>query len=307
MPVHDRTDAPEDLSKRPGGKEPDTTRWPNVIGIVGGLGPHAHIELERRLLAAVGSVDRDQEYPSWVLSSMPGTPDRTAAILGVGESPVAAIAQSIERLRSAGADFAVVACNTAHAFIAELETLSSLPILNIVDETILEATRHSDGGIVGLLATTGTLKSGVYHEAINRLAPDCELLSPLDLPEGARQQETLIMESIYGRPSNRVNIGGIKAGHMHDPETGKPYSEAFAEAARLLGNAGARCVLLGCTEISLCLTSLQDLKIHLIDPVEVAARESIRIARGQRGLPPFPTRGTTRGTRHSANLLKSTS
>ena len=47
--------------------------WKRVIGIMGGLGPHAHIELERLILAeterVIGRPALDQDYPPWILSS----------------------------------------------------------------------------------------------------------------------------------------------------------------------------------------------------------------------------------------------
>ena len=59
-----------------------------VIGIAGGMGPYAHLEFERRLLAAVERPSSDQEYPEWVVSSIPDTPDRTVALLEGGPSPI---------------------------------------------------------------------------------------------------------------------------------------------------------------------------------------------------------------------------
>jgi aspartate/glutamate racemase len=73
-------------------------RWFHVLGIVGGLGPHAHIEFERRLLAAVGSPSSDPEYPEWILCSVSQTPDRTAALLEGGASPMPALVVALERL-----------------------------------------------------------------------------------------------------------------------------------------------------------------------------------------------------------------
>lgn len=68
--------------------------WQRVIGIVGGLGPHAHIEFERRLLAAITQPSSDQDYPEWVVSSIPQTPDRTAALLEGGPSPVSCLVRA---------------------------------------------------------------------------------------------------------------------------------------------------------------------------------------------------------------------
>lgn len=260
--------------------------WSRVIGIVGGLGPHAHLEFERRLLEAVGEVERDQDYPEWIISSIPATPDRTAALVDGGPSPWPQISRSLERLRAAGADFAIVACNTAHVFLREADASSILPILSIVDETIAEASRRPEIRRLGLLATTGTLTSDVYSESAARLAPDLELITPLDLPGGHALQERLVMESVYGRPSVKGRVGGVKAGFFRDPETGAEYAEALEDAAKMLRTAGADCVITGCTEISLCLASRPEMAAgRLLDPLEIAAREAVRIARGLRDPP----------------------
>jgi aspartate racemase len=118
--------------------------WKRVIGIMGGLGPHAHIELERLILAAtadiLGRPAQDQDYPAWILSSVPATPDRTAALLSGGPSPLAALEESARRLCGRfGADFAVIPCNTAHAFLEELRPRVSIPIFDMVTETVKEA------------------------------------------------------------------------------------------------------------------------------------------------------------------------
>ncbi len=258
--------------------------YPRTLGIVGGLGPHAHLELERRLLAAVEPVEGDQGYPSWVLASFPGTPDRTAAVLGAGPSPVPALRSSLERLRDAGAAFAVIACNTAHAFLGELVELEVLPILDMVGETVAAGLEAGDLEALGVLATTGTLRAEVYPKAAARLDPSLRVLSLHDVPGGEALQESLVMDSIYGRPEGGHRVGGIKAGHEADPISGRPYCEALAEAAERLRAAGAQRIVCGCTEISLVLQE-EDSGIPLLDPLDIAVRETLRIARGERDLP----------------------
>lgn len=106
-------------------------RQERLIGIVGGLGPFAHIDFERKLLAAASTLigaRRDQDFPQWVLSSIPQTPDRTEAYFGEAEDPTPVLLRSLERLRRAGADFAVVACNTAHLFLERLREESPLAL-----------------------------------------------------------------------------------------------------------------------------------------------------------------------------------
>src|SRR5215217_697071 len=122
-------------------------RWRHVIGIVGGMGPLAHIEFERRLLVAtrrrLGRLPTDQDFPQWIASSMPDTPDRTAALLGDGPSPVPWLERSVRRLcdktHDEGADFAVITCNTAHAFLEEVRRRACVPLLDMIDETVRAA------------------------------------------------------------------------------------------------------------------------------------------------------------------------
>ncbi|HTQ80429.1 MAG TPA: aspartate/glutamate racemase family protein, partial [Thermoanaerobaculia bacterium] len=161
-------------------------RYRRVLGIVGGLGPHAHVELERRLLAAVAGAVADQDYPEWLLSSLPRTPDRTEALLGRGPSPVPLLVESCRRLEGR-VDFAVLACITAHAFLAELRREVSLPILDVIAATLDQAVKlRGERARIGLLATTGTLKSGLFAEAARRAAPGVTLLTLPDLPDGIR-------------------------------------------------------------------------------------------------------------------------
>ncbi|HWN43358.1 MAG TPA: amino acid racemase [Thermoanaerobaculia bacterium] len=253
-----------------------------VIGIAGGMGPHAHVEFERRLLAAVPHPSSDQEYPEWIVSSVPQTPDRTAALLDGGASPVPWLMRSLERLASC-ADFAVITCLTAHAFLDEIRAHARLPILDIVEVTLIEAERRfGPGARIGVLATTGALRGGVYRRTADRVSPRLELVSLLDLPGGDELQEELVMRPIYGplREGRRCS-GGIKSGSERDPETGAPHSEKLGDAVRRLAAVGALCVVTGCTEIPLALGREPLDGTPLLDPLDLAAITAVRIARGE--------------------------
>jgi aspartate racemase len=262
-----------------------------VIGIVGGMGPHAHIEFERRLLAAVPHPDSDQEYPEWVVSSIPRTPDRTLALLAGGESPVPWLVRSLERL-AACADFAVITCLTAHVFLDEVRGRVDLPILDLVEVTLAEAVRRfGPGARIGVLATTGALRGGaprggVYRRTADRVDPGIGILSLLDLPGGDGLQEELVMRPIYGPlRGSRRSAGGIKSGSDRDPETGVLHREMLGRAVRRLAAEGAACVIAGCTEIPLALGRDPVDGTPLLDPLDLAALAAVRIARGELPLP----------------------
>lgn len=251
-------------------------RQERLIGIVGGLGPFAHIDFERKLLDAateLTSARRDQDFPQWVLSSIPRTPDRTEAYFGEAEDPSPVLLRSLERVRRAGADFAVVACNTAHLFLLRLLEESPLPIISLIEVTADEAARLAPGGSVGLLATSGTLRSRLYHEPLE--ARGLRPVSPFDLEGGEKLQRRAVMEPIYGPwVDERHQGGGIKT------DGGSAEACALLEEAaqRLVDEGGVDVLVAGCTEIPLALNGAEVAERPLLDPARLLAAAAIRHA-----------------------------
>lgn len=280
-------DGPGERSKEAGHSE--RCGWSRVIGIVGGLGPHAHIQFERLLLREAeartpGRILRDQDYPPYLVSCQPGTPDRTEYLLHQGPSPIPWLESSLLALRGGYgsperalvAEFAVIACNTAHAVLPELRAKAILPILDIVGETVAPLAARGQVRKIGLLATSGTLEAGIYQNAC--ATHDLAAISLLDLPGGIELQRSLVMAAIYGD----TDRPGIKAGAHHDPEHRGRLVESLERAASLLADAGADVVLGACTEIPLVLTSREGLGVEIIDPLEIAARAALATAAGER-------------------------
>ncbi len=253
-------------------------RQERLIGIVGGLGPFAHIDFERKLLAAASEVigaRRDQDFPQWVLSSIPRTPDRTEAYFGEAEDPTPSLSRSLERLRGAGADFAVVACNTAHLFLARLRDESPLPIISLIEVTAGEAARIAPGGSVGLLATSGTLRSRLYHDPLE--ARGLRAVSPFDLDGGETLQRRNVMEPIYGPwVDGRHRGGGIKT----DGGSARARTLLEEAAGRLVADGGAEVLVAGCTEIPLALEGEEVAGRPLLDPAALLAAAAVRYAYG---------------------------
>ncbi len=264
--------------------------WKHALGILGGLGPHAHIEFESLLLdataKALGSPAHDQDYPSWIVSSMPGTPDRTRALLEGSESPVEALVESASRLSKAA--FAVIPCNTAHAFLEEVRRRIRLPILDMIQVTAERAVeRVGPRGAIGILAALGTLRADLYRRKVHELAPSARVVSLLDLENGDELQERLVMEPVFGtlRTDGGRAGGGIKSGAVRDPRMKEELAEPMRVAARMLSDAGASVVLTACTEIPLVLGRESVGEIPLLDPMAVAAEEAVEIALGRKPLP----------------------
>jgi len=261
--------------------------WKHVIGIVGGLGPFAHLELERLLLQATARRGerplQDQDFPSWLLASIPATPDRGHAIEGACANPNDALLRALAWLEGPrerrGADFAVLACNSAHGWLRELRARSRLPILDVVAEALQEARRRAgDGARIGVLATTAGLRT--YAATCAAMGGPVSLVSPLDLDDGEALQEELVMTPIYGPLRDGLRQGGgIKSGALAAARA------PLARAVSRLGEAGASLVLTACSEIPLVLGRESIAGVPLLDPMEVAAEASVAIAAGERPLP----------------------
>jgi aspartate racemase len=243
-----------------------TRRPVKVLGILGGLGPYAHVDLERKLLDAArelaGAV-RDQDFPEWILASVPQTPDRTAAIEGSGPSPLPSLLRGLRRLE--GADFVVVACNSAHHFLGELRRASGMEIVDMIDECAAAVRGLVDAGApVGILATTGTLSSGLYHRALAErgLRP----LSPLDAATGDALQ-CRVMAAIYG--------DGVNPGIKAVGPTPAARQALLRVAEVLVGGLGCRALIAGCTEIPLVLTTAEVCGVPLVDSADVLARAAV--------------------------------
>jgi len=132
-----------------------------TIGVLGGMGPEATLAFFGQIIAATPAV-RDQEHLRVVIDSNPKVPDRTAAILAGGASPVPAMTAGIRALQAAGADFVVIPCVSAHAFIDELKA-AGMPIVSMFEAAVAYIReRHPAIRTVGLLATTGTLRAGRF-------------------------------------------------------------------------------------------------------------------------------------------------
>lgn len=245
-------------------------RWRHTIGILGGMGPWAHVELERRLLEECRrrGCASDGDFPSWVVCSTPGIPDRTAALLGCGPTPRPAIDRGLQRLASAGADFAVVACNTAHAWLEDPELQSPLPVLDIVEHTLrtIEST-HGPRASVGVLATTGTLRADLHRRRARRSHPGMVVRSLLDHPVDEPLHRR-VMEAIYGAGDRP----GLKSGPPRGTELAG-IVELLAPAFEVLADNDV--VVLGCTELSMLATVLPHWGPEWIDPLSIIAKTAL--------------------------------
>lgn len=148
-----------------------------VIGIIGGMGPWASVLMMRRILERF-PVACEQDYPRIVLDSNAGIPDRTAAIMGRGPDPLAALIDTAGRLVAHGATILVMACNTAHVWHPALAGRFPCYFPSLITATAAALKREGRGGTVGLMATDGLIHTGLYQDELARTGLTCVLPAP---------------------------------------------------------------------------------------------------------------------------------
>lgn len=230
-----------------------------TVGIIGGMGPLATADLFSKIILCTHA-DKDQDHLHVIIDNNTDIPDRTKAILLGGEDPLEQMVLSAHRLQSAGADFLIMPCNTAHYFYGRLKDQVYVPVLNMLEETGLYL-RENGITCAGLLATDGTIRSGIYEKA---LAPyGISLL----LPEPEEQEH--VMHVIYD---------GIKAGNPDLDPTG------FISTCKKLMEKGAQTLILGCTELPPAF-SLYHIDLPHTDPTLILAEAAVRFAGGECMIP----------------------
>ncbi|PFD44397.1 amino-acid racemase [Bacillus cereus] len=138
-----------------------------MIGILAGMGPKSTGPFVDTVVAqcqAIYGAKHDMDFPHMMIYSCP-TPfymDRPIDYAMMKK----AIIEGAQKLESTGVDFIAMPCNTAHLYFKELQHSLSIPILNIVDETLQAIPDNTKR--VALLATQATVQAGIYQDGITK-------------------------------------------------------------------------------------------------------------------------------------------
>ena len=229
------------------------------VGILGGMGPAATIRLYQEITDRT-PVTREQDHLPLLIDSNPATPARTQALLAGGNDPLPELLGSAARLTAAGAQLLAIACNTAHVWYDQIAASAAVPVLHLIRTTAQAAReRLGSAGKVGILATEGTLATGLYQTALAEAALEPVL--------GADQDRSNVMVAI-----EMVKLGGT--------DNLRAATEKALAAASGLIDAGAACIILGCTDLSVILRD-GDLPLPVVDSTVALAERIIAVATGK--------------------------
>ncbi|WJY27632.1 MULTISPECIES: aspartate/glutamate racemase family protein [Sporosarcina] len=220
-----------------------------TLGIIGGVGPLATMYYGN-MVVRLTDAKTDQEHINMIILNDTAIPDRTAFILDdTKEDPVPRLVEDAKKLEALGADVIAIPCNTAHTFYRDIQQAIGIPLIHMVRETADRAA--AEGAVrVGILATTGTIRAGVYQDACRQAG-----LTPV-VPDDSTQQ--LVMRVIYDQ---------VKAGQPADEAVWNEITAAME---------AQQCdrIILGCTELSIVKEELA-LGSRFIDALRVLSETTV--------------------------------
>ena len=219
------------------------------LGILGGMGPQATQDFYQRILDRTDAACDQEHLPTLILSDT-GMPDRTTAILGGdAEGCYQRLLADARLLERSGCTVLAIPCNTSHFFADQLHKELEAPLIHMPRETVAVLAR-SGKRKVGVLATDGTVQTGVYQK-------ECAAQGMLAVAPPPEVQK-LVMGIIYDE---------IKRGE-------KGSREKFAVIDRWLRGAGCDSAILACTELSVYRT-YHGLPDYYLDAMDVLAERCI--------------------------------
>jgi len=244
-----------------------------MIGILGGMGTQAGLDFCNKL-AMLNRGKIDQEYPLFILynkSNIPGRPESisTHAKISSGISGksrnlrkynkvLKSLISGCISLQKSNCKFIVIPCNTAHYWYDDLKKKIKIPIINMPKEVYIDTKKKcKKNSKIGLLATEGTLKTGIYNKFFDK---HFKLVIP--------------NQSLQIKHVNKA-IRYVKMGRIRDAE------KAIKPAIKYLVKMNCKKIILGCTELPIAIFAFKSFKkIKLskifLDPNLILAEVSMK-------------------------------
>ncbi len=216
-----------------------------MIGILGGMGTQAGLDFCNKL-AVLNRGKIDQEYPLFLLynkSNIPGRPEsigsQTKNLSNKSTNKTSrakynkvlkSLLKGCKLLEKNKCKFIVIPCNTAHYWFDDLQNKINIPIINMPKE-VFKFTKKKcrKNSKVGLLATEGTLKTGIYKKIFEK---DYQLIEP-----SQKIQKLSVNKAI-----KLVKMGNVKAA-----------AKAIKPAIDSLIKMKCKKIILGCTELPIAI------------------------------------------------------
>ncbi len=223
-----------------------------MIGILGGMGTQAGLDFCNKL-AKLYRGNIDQDYPLFLLynkSNIPGRPES----IGIHTKKLSnkiknkknkkkylSVLKSLENgcklLKKSKCKFIVIPCNTAHYWYNDLKDKIKLPIINMPEEVFYYTKKKcKKNSSIGLLATEGTLKTGIYNKFFDK---DYKLIFP----------NKITQDKSVNKAIRLVKMGKVKLAN-----------KIIKPAINYLIKKKCKKIILGCTELPIAIFAFKSLK-----------------------------------------------
>ena len=235
------------------------------VGVLGGMGPDATVDFMNRLLRLVDAKE-DSDHIRCIVDNNPKVPSRIKALFEGGkEDPAPCLMDMARRLEAWGADFLVMPCNTAHHYHEQIQSAVRIPVLDMIGLAARAAQqKFPQLRKVGVLATSATVRVGLYEKAFGELG-----IATL-YPDEPDQAGLLAL------------IKSIKAGQI-----GEPQRAALIATGRRVLEKGAQALVLACTELSVIAPQKDELPF--VDASQALAEETFAIVKQGKATTPYPS------------------
>ena len=227
-----------------------------MIGILGGMGTQAGLDFCNKL-AKLNKGKTDQKYPLFLLynkSNIPGRPENLSKYKKVLKS----LLDGCIFLQKNKCKFIVIPCNTAHYWFDDLQKKIRIPIISMPKVVYFNAVKTcKKNSKIGLLATDGTLKTGIYNKFFDK---NYKLINP--------------NKFIQSRNVNKA-IRLVKMGKIREAE------KAIKPAVNYLIKKKCKKIILGCTELPIAIFAYKSFKKAklsktFLDPNLILAEASMK-------------------------------
>ena len=226
-----------------------------VVGIIGGMGPEATVDLMQRIIVATPAAD-DVDHIRVLVDNNPKVPSRIKALIeGDGESPAPCMISMAQGLVKQGADFLVIPCNTAHHYYPDVVAAVDVPVLNLIELTA-EHVKNVQSNIkkVGLLASSALQIIHLYE------------------PWFAKHD----IQIVYPTPENQEKLMAFIRAVKANKHTAEQLLD-YLQAAEDLAAQGAECLVVACTELSVIGDQLKA-SLPVYDASDLLAKTIVRKA-----------------------------
>jgi aspartate racemase len=220
-----------------------------VVGVIGGMGPEATVDLMRRVIAKTPA-DDDQDHIHLIVDSNPKISSRIAHLIErTGPDPTPELIYVAQNLQRAGAQALAMPCNTAHGYAGAIQKAVDIPLLDMVALTVDRIAAAGNVRNVGLLASTAVINTELFAKAL--AARNIRILLP---------------------PPQDAVMALIKAVKRGD--TGPQVQQQLGRIAADLA-AKSDALLVACSELSVIAAGIQ---VPFVDSVDVLAQAIVDFA-----------------------------